>query len=631
MLRIAILGPLRAWHGGEPLGPPKRRDTGRLWAYLLLHRGVPMAREAVARALWPDSEDPRFELRFNLHHLGKHLPPEAAGRPWLVVDRDHVAWNPAAPAEIDLDTFRDAVAAAGARPADRAELQAALSTVTGPLLQGMDEPWIEAARADVEAAWRAGMERLAGAHATAGDAPEAVAAAERLIEHDRLREASYRLAMRLHLARGDRAGAAAVLERCRRMLAAELGVEPEAETVALLEAAPTGATGGSPGETAGHAGVRTAPPAGAAPRFTTPFVGHDRVDLVAGLLDANAVVTLIGAPGIGKSRLAAAVAHAWLATSAADAAAPVAWLDVAAPGTAGAVAPRLAAAFGRAIDDPDDGPAVVADVLDGRDGLLVLDNAVEADTGCARWVEVLSAAVPGLRILVTSRAPLGTRAEVTWRVVPLAVPAAHGSRDGWSPAAPTDAVALFLSRAAPHVRPHLLTQDQAMAVARICVALDGVPEVIVRAAAALDTVPLADLAHACAAGDLATIDGARGVDGPRHAGWGDSVGWTVDRLPPIETALAARLVVFGSGFDCAAVEAVCAGAPGGGVDVPSEAVVDALDHLIARSLVHVDVNAAAPSRHRLLAPVRWALACRPGARDEVDAVRARLAEWSAGR
>lgn len=609
MLRIAILGPLRAWHGDVPLGLPKRRDTARLWAYLLLHRGTPLARDGVARALWPQSEDARFDLRFHLHHLGRFLPPEAVGRPWLVVDRDRVAWNPAAPAEVDLDAFRAVTAASKAGPVDRAALEAVLSTCTGPLLAGMDEPWLEPVRAEVEAVYGEAMERLALAHADAGDAVAALAVAERLIERDPLREAPYRLAMRLHLAGGDPAMAAGVFERCRRVLATELDVEPEAETIALAETARTGALE-APAAAAvgGTAGPPT--PAGMPPSFATAFVGVGRAEAVAALLEAHGVVTLVGAPGIGKSRLAAAAAATAADPSrAGGGSAAVAWVEVAGAGADGALPMRVARAYGRAADDPAACVGAVAEALSGRGGgLLVLDNADGAGAGGARLVETLVATVPGLRVLATSRSALGTRVETVWRVAPLAGPA---GRDGWSPADPPEAVGLFLSRAAPHLRATLLTPSQIAAVTRVCAALDGVAEVIVRAAAALGAMGLDDLAAACDRGDLAPLDGARGVDGPRHARWRDAVAGSVDRLDPPDAALLVRLAVLDGGFDCAAAEAVCAGDVGG-VDLSPDAVVDALDRLIARSLVQVDVNAPAGRRHRLLAPVRWALASRAG-------------------
>src|SRR5207248_10110664 len=137
MLCIHLFGEPRCFLDGEPLklsAPPK---TMPLWAYLLLHRTHPVARETLALTLWPDEPESevRANLRRHLHHLQRALPPAPPNRPWLLSDAETLCWNPQADAWLDVAEFERL-------SADPARLPEAVELYTGDLLAHVYEDWL---------------------------------------------------------------------------------------------------------------------------------------------------------------------------------------------------------------------------------------------------------------------------------------------------------------------------------------------------------------------------------------------------------------------------------------------------------------------------------------------------------
>ncbi|WP_426570916.1 DUF4062 domain-containing protein [Aquihabitans sp. McL0605] len=364
------------------------------------------------------------------------------------------------------------------------------------------------------------------------------------------------------------------------------------------------------------------------PAPSTSLVGRDDdIAAVTTLLVDPAVrlVTLTGPGGVGKTRLAVAVAgrlearDRWTAT----------FVPLASVTDPAAVLPRVAAAVGASIEGARTALDVLAEHFAGAPALVVLDN-LEQVTGAAPVLDELLACAPDLTVLATSRTVLRLRAERDYPVSTLAVPAAT---DGpiLDQLASSAAVALFVDRAQAVRYDFALTADNAAAVVEICRRLDGLPLAIELAAARTRLLdPAALLAR------LATSLDALGtgpVDLPeRQRTLRATVEWSIGLLGEDEQELLARLSVFVDGWTLdAAVDVAGLG---------EDRTLDLLDALAGQSLVQIEATAAGP-RFRMLTSVRDIAAERLAAGGHLDAVRQRHAacfralvdgaEWPAER
>ncbi|MEU6669255.1 LuxR C-terminal-related transcriptional regulator [Streptomyces sp. NPDC046727] len=351
-----------------------------------------------------------------------------------------------------------------------------------------------------------------------------------------------------------------------------------------------------------HAGQTR--PAPALPAPLTAFVGRvrERGEL-ADAVRTHRQVTAVGLGGVGKTRLALAVA-AEVAGGFADG---VWFVDLAPVTDPGRVGAAVAAAVGvgeqpgRGIDD-----AVVAALAD-REALLVLDNCEQVRDGVGPFVERLLVACPRLRVLATSRARLMVPFEWVYPVPPL-------SRAGGGD---SDAVALFLQRAAavgrspgPAVGPE---------IAALCERLDGMALAIELAAARWSTLGLDGLS-AGLSDQLRILAGGPRVDG-RHRSVRAVLDWSHDLLEPQDRALLRRVSVFVAPFTAEVAAEVAGFEP-----LDPAAVADGLGRLAEQSLLTV-THSPAGTRYQALETIRQygmehlADAC------ELTGVRSRHVDW----
>ncbi|GGY10117.1 hypothetical protein GCM10010358_73330 [Streptomyces minutiscleroticus] len=346
---------------------------------------------------------------------------------------------------------------------------------------------------------------------------------------------------------------------------------------------------------------RTGWPAGEAPQETTSFVGR-RTELLgtAWALAEARLVTLTGVGGVGKTRLALRAAR-----EARTAFPDGVWLVELSslPRTERCDSELLALMVMEALRlaDQTTRPAteVVCEWLADKHLLLVLDCCEHLIPACAHLAGNLLTAAPGLRILATSRQPLGTRGERVLAVPPLPVPGRDrppaDAEDG------QDAVALFLQRAAD-TAPDRAADTAAHAVVReICARLEGVPLAVELAAARLPELTLTQLrAHLKARFEVLAADPDAYGDGePRHQALRTTIGWSHELCAPLERLLWARLSVFAGGFDQEAARAVCAGGPLAAADVPR-----LLDTLVGKSLLQRRLYVTGLVRYTMLDTVR---------------------------
>jgi predicted ATPase/class 3 adenylate cyclase len=329
------------------------------------------------------------------------------------------------------------------------------------------------------------------------------------------------------------------------------------------------------------------------PDQLTSFVGRQHeLDEVRDALAATRLLTLTGAGGCGKTRLALQAAAdtlerwpdgAW-------------WVELAPLAAGELIGSALAGALG-ALEVPGRSALEAAvDHLAGRRSLVVLDNCEHVLESAAGVVEALLRGCPEVTVLATSRAPLGVGGEADWRVPSLSLPA-DKAPETVGAVTQSDAVRLFIERAAK-VRPNFaVTNANAPAVARICHDLDGIPLALELAAARVRVLSPDQIAAGL--GDrFRLLTGGRRSAMPRHQTLRASVDWSHELLSDEERLLFRRLAVFVGGWTLDAVEQVCAG---DGLD--PYAILDLLTSLVDKSLVLADQGHLAV-RYRMLETVR---------------------------
>ncbi|WP_431045505.1 BTAD domain-containing putative transcriptional regulator [Streptomyces sp. P1-3] len=471
------------------------------------------------------------------------------------------------------------------------------------LLREALELWRGAAMQDVSlqgsAAFDAAVVRLEGLRLTAteerfdaeltlGRGAEVVTELTDLVAAHPMRERLVAALMRALVAAGRDSEALLVYERTREALADALGMDPSPELSAVHVALLRGELG---------RGLRRKE----ATRKTnlraelTSFVGKDAdVAAVRELVADHRLTTLIGPGGSGKTRLATESACTLLGDLPDGA-----WLvELAAIGADGDVAQATLAGLGLRDtllgEAPNMEPTdrLIAAIRD-RETLLILDNCEHVIEAAAAFAHRLLGECRRLRILATSREPLGITGEALWPVQPLALPE-RDARPGEIESAP--AVRLLRDRASA-VRTDLAVDARTLStMVRICRALDGMPLAIELAAARLRTMSIDQLAHRLDDRFRLLTGGSRTAL-PRHRTLRAMVDWSWELLTDAERTVLCRLSVFSGGASLEAAERVCVGDT-----VEQEEVLELLTALTEKSLL-VAAGDSAP-RYRMLGTIK---------------------------
>ncbi len=362
------------------------------------------------------------------------------------------------------------------------------------------------------------------------------------------------------------------------------------------------------------------------PHQTTSFVGRqDDVARVKVRLGENRLVTITGAGGCGKTRLALEVGRAIV-----DELSDGVWfIDLAPLSDASLVWQPLAAVLGIREEPGGSVADAVAGYLRDRTTLIILDNCEHLIEACATTVDTLLREAANLRVLATSRELLGVAGEAAWPLRSLSVIDPRDLETG--SATPdallaSEALRLFVDRARMLSPAFEVTSENAPTVAKICHRLDGIPLAIELAAVSLSVLRVDELAARLDQRFRLLTGGYRTV-ARRQQTLQATIDWSYELLTEPERALLRSLSVFAGGWSLEAAEAVSSVAVG-----PGEGVLELLNQLVRKSMVIVDEvreHGFSATRYRFLETIRQYAEERLLS-SEAKAARSRHADWYVG-
>ncbi|SDM06507.1 BTAD domain-containing putative transcriptional regulator [Nonomuraea jiangxiensis] len=593
-MRFGVLGPLSVWDSdGNPVRVPESKVRALL-SDLLVHEGRPVTADRLIDDLWGEEPpgNPANTLQVKVSQLRRALGRdrvvhESAGYR-LRLDRSAD--------EVDSQCFQSLVTQA--RSVGDARTRAGLLTEALGLWRGPayadveDEEFARAAAQRLTEQRLAVLEEQAEARLELGDHILLIGELADLVARYPLRERLRAIQLRALYLAGRQSEALASYAELRELLTADLGLDPSPELAALQGAILRQDASLAPPDTSASP---SGPPPPACPQSNLPaplstLIGREQsLGEVGDLLGRARLVTLTGPGGVGKTRLAVAAATRFAQEV------DEAWLVEFAPRHGGLtdLMQVVATVLGIRDDAPSGtpgwgGPSELIDRLTAalreRRILLVLDNCEHVVAAAAELARRLLCAAPDLRVLATSREPLGLTGEMVFLVEPLR---------------PAAAVRLFTERAtasAPGFSLDGATPETREAVSEICRRLDGIPLALELAAARVRGLGVRELAARLEHRFRLLTSGQRGAPARQRTLWA-MIDWSWELLSVPERIMLRRLAVHSDGCTLDAAEAVCSGD-----GVSREEVLDLVARLVDRSMVVV-VDGSEGPRYRLLESV----------------------------
>lgn len=604
-LRIELLGPMEVWVEGQPTKPMRSKKAYWLLALLILRNGRPTSREWLASTLWPDTEHGvgLANLRPVLSDLRRALGTQADRLE--SPDRAHLAFN-LREAIVDLIEFDQALT--------REDFQSAIELYRGPLMEGCLEEWVQQDRLAREQQCADAFEELANAASRAGDHLRARELYRRLVTLEPWRDSARRGLMRALAELGEVNEALQAYREFAALLSSEAGTAPDPQTTTLYLELREGLKQGR--WPSASPSSPTEKVTGNLPHSLTSLVGLEDEKLdVADRLRQHRLVTLTGFGGIGKTRLAREVGHhvsgefpggVWFVV-----------LDsVQDPQLVGhqvAVVLDVTESVDRTVID------TIVERLRTAHVLLILDNCEHLIAETANLCQAVLRECGHLRILATSREPLGVEGEKVWRTTPLSVPElAH------LPGHPAtlvrvvqgfEGVQLFAERARAADDRFRIGPDNALAVAEVCQYLEGIPLAIELAAVFVKWISIHEIARRVRDPLSFLGHGSRSAT-PRQQTLRATIEWSYSFLEEEAAELLRLVSFFPGGWTLQAAEAICGS---------KDSVLPLLGALVDKSLV---ISDPASDRYRLLETVRQYARSQPAM--DGHAFRERYVTYFAG-
>ena len=615
-LSLTLFGPMQVLVEGHPLPPLRSRKSLWLLALLTLRGGRPVEREWLAGTLWPEVTERRaaMNLRVVLSELRRALGSQGGrlqspSRHTLSLDLDD--------ADADVRTFDAALVSQ-----ELEALKQAVALCRGPLLENCAEEWIEPERRTRERECLGALQTLSDAAFASEDFSAAADFCRQAIILDPWRESARRGLMSALVRSGDTNAALETYQAFLHLLRKDdPRAAPDAQTTALYAQLRSEARRQSAAPSMPVAAKVAPAVTGYLPHPLTDLVGReDEREEVLERLRRSRLVTLTGPGGIGKTRLALAVAE-----EAAPEFAEGVWLVALDALSDGEQVPaQIAGTLGVKEEPGRTLLSSLSDHLREKQLLLVLDNCEHLLDASAQAAASLLQACVGLRVLATSREVLGLTGEAVWAVPSLTVP-----NLALLPTAPDalvhrlivfESVQLFVERAQSVQKTFDLTPSNALAVAHICARVEGIPLAIELAAARVRSLAVEQIA-ARLDDHFALLMEENKAAPSRQQTLKATLDWSYELLTPPEQLLLERVSVFSGGWALESAEVVCSDA-----DLPTGQVLDLLTSLADKSLV-VYENAGEGGRCRLLEMVRQYAASRLAECGRESLLRARHRDW----
>ena len=590
-LNLYLLGPPRVELDGAPIKVETNKAMALL-AYLSV-TGKSQRRDSLVVLLWPDHDRTRGRaaLRQSLYILNKSLPGD-----WLKVDRDILGLNPNVDIWVDAKGFHNLIVQCrghGHSPSEVCPecvepLTEAAGLYRGDFLEGFGlqdsinfDDWQVSEARSLHAEAVNALERLVDWHVGREEGAglvKGIGHAQRCLELDRNNEGMHRRLMESYAQTGRRTAALRQYDECVRILKEELGTSPQEETVKLYKAIKNNQVESF--KAPSYAPLET--PKNNLPIQLTSFIGRDEeMAEIKSLLTTTRLLTLTGAGGCGKTRLALEVG-----SEVVEEFQDGVWFVQFASLTDQALIPQEVASSlnvreqpGRSISD------VLSDYLRAKGLLLILDNCEHLIESCATLSEKLLHSSPNLKVLATSREGLGISGELTYRVPSMSLP------DPAHLPPPEDinqyeAPRLFIERAIFSQPTFVATDNNIPVVTQICRRLDGIPLAIELAAARVKSLSVEEITNRLDDRFRLLTGGSRTAL-PRQQTLRAMIDWSYNLLSEPEKALLNRLSVFSGGWILQAAEEVCADENVAELDsgINADEILDLLSSLVDKSLV----------------------------------------------
>ena len=554
-------------------GPIRSRAQRVMLAALVIDLDRTVSTDSLADRIWGHAQpkNPSASLQNHVSRVRKILPGSSdvisdTGGYRLVVDGSG----------LDVSEFDGHFESACMLPVENrlAAVEAALALWRGRPFADLDDDLDAAAvTSRLEERHLALGEMRAETLLALGRLREATAELEGLRYANPLREATVEILMNAYIGVGRKSDALAVYRSLQASLLDELGLDPSPrlqrlEMAILSNKEPVCLVRGQD---------RQGPPSAA--RLPTPvstFVGRQQELLrVTELMERHRLVTIVGPGGVGKTRLAAEAAIQGDDESIAN------WVELSSVEAGSSVGHVVAGAMGLQSRFGTSGAERIIEAVGGRRQLLLLDNCEHLIADVTDLANELVLGAPGLRILATSREPMGIDGERVLRLTPLDIAG--------------DAVDLFIDRARASADDIEFAESDLELVSKICASIDGLPLAIEIAASRCGSTSLGDLAKNVDEPLTLAQRRSRPAD-DRHSSLAALVDWSAKELDDDLRTVFESASVFAGAFTAEDAAVV--------IDISAAAASDALRELVERSLITVERRSDAPSAFRFLATIR---------------------------